>query len=61
MKLIAGTGSPNGMQGYTGPVVKSIMEEARNAGAETEIFSLSDSSVQPCQGSPVPGFCPGTT
>jgi multimeric flavodoxin WrbA len=50
MKVISIIGSPKGMTGYTGSVVGSIMEGARSAGAETEIFSLSEFSVHPCRG-----------
>ena len=45
MKLISVVGSPRGMNGYTGPVVSSLLEGAQNAGAETEIFLLADMTV----------------
>jgi len=50
MKLISIIGSPKGIEGFTGSLVKRILEAAQNAGAETEFFSLGDLSVQPCRG-----------
>jgi len=50
MKLIAIIGSPNGIKGNTGCLTTCILETAQNTGAETDIFSLSDLSVQPCLG-----------
>jgi multimeric flavodoxin WrbA len=50
MKLISIIGSPKGMQGYTGSLVKGVLEATQNAGAETQIFSLGDLLVQPCKG-----------
>jgi multimeric flavodoxin WrbA len=50
MKIIAIIGSPRGMQGNTGLLVKPILQAAQDAGAETEIFSLADLSVFPCKG-----------
>jgi len=50
MKLIAILGSPRGIKGYTGSLVKCMLEAAQNAGAETELFSLRDLSVNPCKG-----------
>ncbi len=50
MKLITIIGSPKGMKGNTGLLVNAMLEAAQNAGAETEIFSLGDLSVQPCNG-----------
>jgi len=50
MKLISIIGSPKGVKGYTGSLVKSMLEAAQNAGAETEFFSLGDLTVHPCKG-----------
>ena len=50
MKVISIIGSPHGMNGSTGPVVKNLLEAAQKAGAETEAFSLADLSIQPCKG-----------
>jgi len=50
MKIISIIGSPHGTKGTTGPVVNGVMEAAKNAGAQTEIISLADNSVQPCRG-----------
>jgi len=50
MKLISIIGSPNGIKGRTGSLVKCILETAQNAGAATEYFSLGDLSVLPCKG-----------
>jgi len=50
MKLISIVGSPRGTKGYTGSLVKPVLEAAQNAGAETELFSLADLSVNPCKG-----------
>lgn len=38
------------MRGNTGSLVKCVLEAARKAGAETEIFSLADLTVYPCKG-----------
>jgi len=50
MKMISILGSPRGIKGYTGSLVKYVLEAAHNAGAETELFSLADLSVHPCKG-----------
>jgi multimeric flavodoxin WrbA len=50
MKVIAVLGSPKGAKGCTGPLVNGVLEGARAAGAETELFSLGDLSVLPCKG-----------
>lgn len=50
MKLVSILGSPKGIQGYTGTLLKGILKAAQDAGAQTQLFSLSDLSVQPCQG-----------
>ena len=50
MKLVSIMGSPRGMKKSTGSLVKCMLEAAQNAGAETEVFSLSDLMVHPCKG-----------
>lgn len=50
MKLVSILGSPKGINGYTGTLLKGILKAARDAGAETELFLLSELSVQPCKG-----------
>jgi multimeric flavodoxin WrbA len=50
MKVISILGSPRGIKGYTGSLLKPVLEAAQNAGAETELFSLGDLLVKPCKG-----------
>jgi carotenoid cleavage dioxygenase-like enzyme len=50
MKIVAVLGSPHGIDGNTGSLVNSLLEGARSAGAETEIFSLSELAVGHCTG-----------
>ena len=50
MKITAVVGSPHGMERATGSILKSLLEYARNAGADTEVFSLSGQPVSPCMG-----------
>ncbi|MEE9503881.1 MAG: flavodoxin family protein [Thermodesulfobacteriota bacterium] len=50
MKLISIIGSPKGMKGNTALLLNPMLEAAQNAGAETEIYSLGDLSVLPCNG-----------
>ena len=50
MKVAAIIGSPQGMKGRTGMLVKEILDAAQQAGAETEVYSLGDLVVQPCKG-----------
>jgi len=50
MKLIAVLGSPRGIKGYTGSLVQCVLDGARQAGAETELFSLQELLVLPCKG-----------
>jgi len=50
MKVISILGSPKGMKGNTGLLLTPMLEAAQNAGAETEIFSLGNLSVLPCNG-----------
>jgi multimeric flavodoxin WrbA len=50
MKIISILGSPRGIKGNTGSLLKPVLEAAQNAGAETELFSLGDLLVKPCKG-----------
>ena len=50
MNVIAIVGSPKGMQGYTGTLVDAALKALQQEGIATEIFSLSDLTVQPCKG-----------
>ena len=50
MKVMSIIGSPKGMKGNTGLLLNPMLEAAQNAGAETEIYSLGDLSVLPCNG-----------
>ena len=50
MKVIAIVGSPKGMQGYTGALVDPLLKALQQEGIDTDIFSLSDLTVQPCKG-----------
>ena len=50
MKVISIIGSPKGMKGNTGLLLNPMLEAAKNAGAEIEIYSLGDLSVLPCNG-----------
>ncbi|MCX5894573.1 MAG: flavodoxin family protein [Proteobacteria bacterium] len=49
MKIIAINGSPNGASGNTGQVLAALMEGAREAGADTEVFLLGELTVTPCR------------
>ncbi len=50
MKVVAIIGSPHGMQGNTGTLLEGVLQGVRVAGAEVELFSLSEKDVQPCRG-----------
>jgi multimeric flavodoxin WrbA len=50
MKLISILGSPRGIKGYTGTFLIAMLKAAQKAGAKTELFSLSDLKVLPCEG-----------
>jgi len=49
MKLVAVLGSPKGMQGNTGMVLGALLDGAREAGAEVELFELGRRHVAPCR------------
>ena len=50
MKIIIINGSPRGLNGNTGKLVKVFADSAINEGSEIEIANLSDISLNPCQG-----------
>lgn len=50
MNLVAVMGSPHGMAGNTGQMLKALIEGAKDAGAEVSFFCLSDMEVEPCRG-----------
>ena len=50
MKIAAVVGSPRGLDGYTGPLVTGVLDAVRSAGAETQVLSLKDLTVNPCKG-----------
>jgi multimeric flavodoxin WrbA len=50
MKLMAVMGSPHGMAGNTGPMLKALIDAAKDAGAEVDLFCLSEMDVRPCRG-----------
>jgi multimeric flavodoxin WrbA len=50
MKIVIINGSPRGLNGNTGQLVKVFAEAVKNEGAEAEIVNLVDLSLQPCQG-----------
>jgi len=49
MRVIGILGSPHGMDGATGKLLRSVLDAAREAGAEIESFSLADLEVKPCR------------
>ena len=48
MKILAVIGSPRGMQGNTGRLLEEVLAGVESFGAETEILSLNNLTVQPC-------------
>jgi len=48
MKLTAIIGSPHGMKGNTGQLLRALIAEAEKAGASTTLFSLHETLVKPC-------------
>ncbi|ABB32044.1 NADPH-dependent FMN reductase [Geobacter metallireducens RCH3] len=50
MKILAILASPRGTRGNTGRLLDEVLAGAREAGAETEVLSLSALKVQPCVG-----------
>ena len=50
MRIVIINGSPRGLNGNTGKLIKVFADSAINEGAEIEIVNLSDISLNPCQG-----------
>ncbi len=50
MQIIAVNGSPHGMAGNTGTLLRAVLDGAENAGADVETFSLANMDVHPCRG-----------
>ncbi len=50
MKIVAINGSPHGMKGNTGLLLKSLLLGAEEAGAEVELFALSKLDIKYCKG-----------
>ena len=50
MKIVIVNGSPRGLNGNTGQLIKVFTDSAINEGAEIEIVNLNDLSLNPCQG-----------
>lgn len=48
MKILAIIGSPRGMSGNTGRLLEEVLAGVQAAGAETEVLSLKQLTVQPC-------------
>jgi len=49
MKIVAVMGSPRGMDGNTGQLLKPVLDAAAAGGAEVKTFLLSDMDVRPCR------------
>jgi multimeric flavodoxin WrbA len=49
MKIIAINASPNGASGNTGKVLTALMDGAREAGADSQVFLLGELTVKPCR------------
>ncbi len=61
MKIVSILGSPKGVDGNTGALLKIVLEGAESKGAETEIVALKGQEVKPCKGCDTchkKGFCP---
>jgi multimeric flavodoxin WrbA len=50
MKLSVIQGSPRGMKGYTGRLLKPFLAAAQEAGADIDLFSFDSLTVNPCKG-----------
>lgn len=50
MKIISLLGSPRGLKGNTGRLLRIVLNGAESQGAETEIIPLKGDSVLPCRG-----------
>jgi multimeric flavodoxin WrbA len=50
MKIVSIIGSPKGVEGNTGALLKIVLEGAKGKGAETEIIAIKGQEVKPCKG-----------
>jgi multimeric flavodoxin WrbA len=48
MNILAIMGSPHGMQGNTGRLLEEVINGARNAGGDVEVFALAEHQILPC-------------
>lgn len=61
MKITAIVGSPRGIKGATGTLVKIVLQGAESLGASTEIFAIKGQEVRPCKACNIchkEGLCP---
>ncbi len=49
MKIIAIVGSPRGVKGATGALMKIVLQGAESLGATTEIFAIKGQEIKPCR------------
>jgi multimeric flavodoxin WrbA len=49
LKIVSILGSPHGLQGNTGRLLKVVLEGAEKQGAETETISLRGNTILPCK------------
>lgn len=49
MKIIGINASPNGSSGNTGQVLTALLDGAREAGADVQVFLLGELTVKPCR------------
>ena len=61
MKIVSIIGSPRGMRGNTGALLKIVLQGAESQGAETETIVIKGGEVKPCRGCDTchkKGVCP---
>src|SRR5512137_2247430 len=61
MKIVSIIGSPKGIGGNTGALLKIVLQGAENQGAQTEIIAIKGQEVKPCRGCDTchkKGVCP---
>ena len=61
MKIVAIIGSPRGIKGNTGALLKLVLEGAERSGASTEVIAIKKQEVKPCLACDVchmKGVCP---
>ena len=49
MKITAIVGSPRGVKGATGALMKIVLQGAESLGATTEIFAIKGQEIKPCK------------